>query len=178
MPILKLERLTQSAFAGFGDVIEMNDRDWFHINNGSTRRYHNQSTVQVTGADGQAGISLARGDAFKLPQTVTMLERHPLGSQSWIPMDGAPFLIVVAPNGVDGLPDEAGIRAFYADGGQGVNYFQGTWHHPLMTLGRQGSFVVIDRIGSVPNCDERDLAQHYTIDGAFKDKAVPPLVSM
>lgn len=178
MVALKLERLTQSAFAKFGDVIEMNDRDWFPINNGSTRRYHQQSTVQVTGGDGEAGISLARGDAFHLPQTVTMLERHPLGSQSWIPTDGAPFVIVVAPNGADDLPDESGIRAFYADGSQGVNYFQGTWHHPLMTLGRQGSFVVVDRIGTAPNCDERDLAQHYTIDGAFRDRTVTPLVSM
>ena len=176
MPILKLERLSREAFADFGDVIESQGRDWFPINNGTTRRYHHQGTVQIAGADGAAGISLAQGDAFNLPLTIVMLERHPLGSQSWIPTDGAPFVIVVAPNGPDDLPDETRIRAFYAAQGQGVNYHLGTWHHPLMTLGRAGGFVVVDRIGTAPNCDERDLRQHYTIDGTFLDPALKPLV--
>lgn len=171
MPILKLQRLTQSRFAPFGEVIEMEGRDWFPINNGTTRRYHGQGTVQVSGADGHAGISLALGDALAFPLSISMLERHPLGSQSWIPADGASFVIVVAPNGANDRPDETGICAFLADGGQGVNYFQGTWHHPLMTLGRKGKFVVVDRIGSAPNCDESNLDQHYTVDGSFLDEA-------
>lgn len=178
MPSLKLEQLTQSGFADFGDVLEMDGRDWFPINGGTTRRYHCQALVQTAGTDGQAGISLARGDAFHLPINIAMLERHPLGSQAWIPMDGASFIVVVAPDGPDGRPHEGAIRAFYADGSQGVNYHQGTWHHPLLTLGRKGSFIVVDRIGDAPNCDECNLDQHYVIDGAFQNKAVSPLVSM
>lgn len=168
MSILKLERLTRESFAPFGDVIEIGNRDWFPINGGTTRRYHDQARVQVTGDDGQAGISMARGDAFEFPLSINMLERHPLGSQAWIPVNGTPFIAVVAPNGVDDLPDETGIRAFYVEGVQGVNYHQGTWHHPLMSLGRTGDFIVIDRIGTAPNCDERTLQQPRIVDGSFE----------
>lgn len=171
MTILKLERLTVESFAPFGDVIEIGDRPWFPINGGTTRRYHDQGRVQVTGSDGQGGISMARGDAFEFPLSIKMLERHPLGSQAWIPVNGTPFIAVVAPGGADDRPDESAIRAFYVEGVQGVNYHQGTWHHPLMSLGRQGDFIVVDRIGSAPNCDEVTLEKIRVVDGSMADDA-------
>ena len=167
MTKLKLERLDKASFAEFGDVIEMDGSAWYPINKGTTRRYHHLGTVQIQGGDGQAGISLARGDAFSFPLRIHMLERHPLGSQSWIPCNQTPFVAVVAPNGPDGKPDETRIRAFYVEGNQGVNYHLGTWHHPLLPLGKQGDFVVVDRIGNAPNCDEHNLSQEYLIDGTF-----------
>ena len=167
MSILKLERLSQTNFAPFGDVIEMGDREWFHINAGTTRRYHDLGRVQIEGADGQGGISMALGDAFQFPLTIRMLERHPLGSQAWIPFNGTPFVAVVAPNGADDRPDESAIRAFYVESGQGVNYHKGTWHHPLMSLGRPGEFIVVDRIGTASNCDECDLRQVRLVDGSY-----------
>ncbi|WP_397475446.1 ureidoglycolate lyase [Pusillimonas sp.] len=174
MSILKLERLTKETFSPFGDVIEMGDRPWFPINGGTTRRYHDLGRVQVTGEDGQAGISMARGDAFEFPLTIRMLERHPLGSQAWIPSNGTPFVAVVAPNGADDRPDESAIRAFYVEAGQGVNYHQGTWHHPLMSLGRQGDFIVVDRIGTVANCDECTLRDVRVVDGSLLEDGVRP----
>lgn len=165
--VLKLELLSASGFAPFGDVIDTQGKSWHHINNGTTQRYHHLSSVQIQGADGQAGISLARGQPFEFPMTIKMLERHPLGSQSWIPCNQAAFVIVVAPNGLRDEPDEAGLRAFYAQGGQGVNYHLGTWHHPLISHGKQGDFIVVDRIGTAPNCDEHYLRQPYVVDGAF-----------
>lgn len=172
MTILKLERLTKETFTPFGDVIEMGDRPWFPINGGTTRRYHDLGRIQVAGEDGQGGISMARGDAFEFPLTIQMLERHPLGSQAWIPFNGTPFIAVVAPNGADDRPDESAIRAFYVEGEQGVNYHQGTWHHPLMSLGRQGDFIVVDRIGTVANCDECTLRVVRVVDGSSHDKAL------
>lgn len=165
--LLKLEPLTKAAFAPFGDVIATDDNDWFPINNGTTRRYHNLGQVQVLGTDGQAGISLATGGAFQFPISIRMLERHPLGSQAWIPVNNTPFIVVVAPNGANNCPDESGIRAFYAAGHQGVNYHAGTWHHPLLTLSVPGNFIVVDRIGSTPNCDECDLSQPLQVDGTY-----------
>ena len=164
--VLKLEPIGQAAFAAFGDVLQMKGNSWFPINGGTTRRYHNLGLVQIEGADGRAGISLARGDAFQFPLQISMLERHPLGSQAWIPFNQTPFIAVVAPNGVDDRPDESAIRAFYVGPNQGVNYHQGTWHHPLMALGREGDFIVIDRIGTAANCDERTLQTVRTIDGS------------
>lgn len=174
---IKLEPLTKAAFAPFGDVIAMADNDWFPINNGTTRRYHHVGQVQIMGDDGQAGISLARGDAFHFPIAVKMLERHPLGSQAWIPNAGSAFVIVVAPNGPDDRPDENAIRAFYAKGHQGVNYHAGTWHHPLLTLNQPGNFIVVDRIGTVPNCDEVDLREVFVVDGTFTDGSTVPTQS-
>lgn len=167
MNILKLERLTREAFAPFGDVIETEGRDSYPINQGTTQRFHHLASVHIADKHGRAGISLARGSAFNYPLTVAMLERHPLGSQAWIPTNQTPFIAVVAPNGADGRPDEAGLRAFYVQGNQGVNYHPGTWHHPLMTLGQRGDFIVVDRIGSGENCDEQELAQSYSIDGSY-----------
>lgn len=160
--LLPLEPLTREAFAPFGEVIAQEGADSYLINQGSTRRFHALATVQAAGDDACAGISLARGEAFDFPLAIRMLERHPLGSQAWIPMHGAEFVVVVAPDGHGG-PDEAGIRAFLATGGQGVNYHAGTWHHPLLTLHRPGDFIIVDRLGPGHNCDEHMLRHECAI---------------
>lgn len=82
-----------------------------------------------------------------------MLERHPNGSQAFIPMQGQAFLIVVAPVLDDQTPDISKLCAFISDGTQGVNYHAGTWHHPLLTLEAPSNFAVVDRIGIGHNCD-------------------------
>tara|TARA_R100000306_G_C4377943_1_gene142821 strand:+ start:2318 stop:2842 length:525 start_codon:yes stop_codon:yes gene_type:complete len=170
--ILKLEPLTKEAFEPFGDVICTRGNTSFPINNGTTQRYHHLGKVQVFGEEGQAGISLAVGGARSFPIKVSMLERHPLGSQAWIPVGRNPFVVVVAPNGANDCPDESGIRAFYVEGDQGVNYHAGVWHHPLLSLDQQGDFIVVDRIGAAPNCDEQDLNQFFVIDGRFKEQTI------
>lgn len=162
--ILTVEPLTKAAFAPFGDVIETQDSSWFHINNGTTERYHRLADVQIEGEDGQPIISLGRGDSHTLPIQIAMLERHPWGSQAWIPFNQTPFLVVVAPNGADDQPDVSQMRAFYAKGNQGVNYHQGTWHHPLMSFEARGDFVIVDRYGTRPNCDEVFFEETWWIE--------------
>lgn len=169
MPVLKLEHLDEAGFAPFGEVIEMRGDDWFPINNGSARRYRRFGTVRVDGKDAFAGISLVRGQAFNFPLTIAMLERHVLGSQSWMSCNGTPFVAVVAPDGAHDRPDETRIRAFYIEANQGVNYHPGTWHHPLLALGRPGDFIVVDRISPTPDCGTCDLTQSRVIDGSFID---------
>ena len=165
MNILNIEPLSKAAFAPFGDVIEIEGSSWFHINQGTTERYHRLGEVQIEGADGAAVISLARGDAFDVPLEIHMLERHPLGSQAWIPFNRTPFVVVVAPNGADDKPDTAKMRAFYAAGRQGVNYHINTWHHPLMSFRARGEFVVVDRAGTAQNCDEVFFATCWRLVG-------------
>lgn len=157
MRILSLEPLTKQAFAPFGDVIEIDGSDWFPINQGSTRRYHRLGLVEAGG--GLPGISMARGDAHGLPLEIRMLERHPLGSQAFIPCSGTACVVVVAPAGMGDRPDEDRIRAFLARGDQGVNYHRGTWHHPLTCLEQVGDFILLDRIGAGDNCDEAVLSR-------------------
>lgn len=165
--VLSLQALTKEAFAPFGDVICTRDNDSFPINNGTTQRYHHLGQVQVLGNDGHAGISLAKGGQATFPLNIAMLERHPLGSQAWVPASRTPFVVVVAPNGVNDHPDEGRLQAFYAHGDQGVNYYAGVWHHPLLSLQDQAEFIVIDRIGSAPNCDECDLTRIFVIEDTF-----------
>ncbi|TRX73331.1 ureidoglycolate lyase [Pseudomonas mangiferae] len=152
MRTLTLEPLTKAAFAPFGEVLETDGSDFFMINNGSTRRYHRLASVETSDPDDRAILSIFRADALAMPLTVRMLERHPLGSQAFMPLLGRPFLIVVAPVGERPAPDR--VRAFLSDGRQGVNYRRGVWHHPVLALEGPDDFLVVDRTGAGNNCDE------------------------
>lgn len=157
MKTLTLEPLTREAFASFGDVVELEGARHFPINGGTTERFHDLARVDI-GADegGRPLISVFRGQPRPQPVEISMMERHPLGSQAFLPMRDVAYLVVVAPAGDF---DPAGLRAFYTRGWQGVNYARGVWHHPLIVLDREGDFIVVDRGGSQPNCDEIELAE-------------------
>jgi ureidoglycolate lyase len=152
MRTLIIEPLTKEAFAPFGDVIETDGSDHFMINNGSTMRFHSLAEVQTATPDDKAIISIFRAESLPMPLTIRMLERHPLGSQAFIPLLGNPFLIVVAP--VGDAPDATLTRAFVSNGRQGINYHRGVWHHPVLTIRQQDDFLVVDRSGPGNNCDE------------------------
>jgi ureidoglycolate lyase len=168
MRTLQLERLSKAAFAPFGDVIETGDNDWFPINDGYARRYHKLGLAEAVGvADGsaQVAISVVSSKPALLPIDIRMLERHPLGSQAFIPCNGTPYIVVVAKTETENnVICESSLRAFYADGEQGVNYYRGTWHHTLLPLDRIGNYIVVDRIGSGDNCDVIDLQAVYRIE--------------
>lgn len=149
---IQLQALTKESFASFGDVVQCENEEFFHINGAHTERYHALSITEAEQA--KIGISIFRNiQKTSLPLKIEMLEKHPLGSQAFIPMHGQSFIIVVAPalNALE--PDLTQIKAFLSNGSQGVNYHQNTWHHPLLTLEAPSSFVVIDRIGQGKNCD-------------------------
>lgn len=151
--MITLQALTKENFAEFGEVIACQDNDFFHINAAHTERYHALVTTEIVG-DAKAGISIFRNiKATTLPLEIQMLERHPYGSQAFIPMQGQKFLIVVAPSLDADTPDLEQIHAFISDGSQGVNYRAGTWHHPLLTFEAPSDFAVIDRLGGGQNCD-------------------------
>lgn len=150
--LLRIEPLTAEGFAPFGDVIETAGRDWFPINNGSTQRFHALAQVQTGPADGTAIISIFRARRLEYPLTIAMLERHPHGSQAFVPLRGEPFLVVVAPPAPQ--PDIQAIRVFRTDGRQGINYHAGVWHHPVLALRDDDEFLIVDRAGTLPNCDE------------------------
>lgn len=153
--VLYPEPLTREAFAPFGDVIEVSEAvRHFTINAGNTERYHDLAHLNP-GPDGHIIVSIFRGQPRSLPFRVEMMERHPLASQAFVPLSGRPYLVVVAPPG--NAPGASELRTFVARGDQGVNYATGVWHHPLMALEAVSDFLVIDRSGSGPNCDEASL---------------------
>lgn len=149
------EPLTAEAFAPFGDVIEASDRaEVIPINYGHTTRFNDLAGIDVADLGGRAIISLFRGQPLEPPR-LKIFERHPLGSQAFVPLQGRPYLVAVAPAGVF---DPGAIRIFRAGGGQGVNYRKGVWHHFLLAQEAYSDFLVIDRAGPGDNLDEIELA--------------------
>ncbi len=156
--LLTIEPLSAEAFRPFGDLIEASDTArHFTINDGYAERYHDLANIDVAAGGGRAIVNIFRARPRELPFRLVLLERHPLGSQAFVPLSPVPYLVVVAE--ADGAPDLARIRCFRALPGQGVNYARGIWHHPLIALQAECDFLVIDR-GGVPtddNCDVHSL---------------------
>jgi len=149
--------LTAEAFAPFGQLIEAGGQArHYTINAGNTERYDDLADIELD-PGGRAIVSIFRGQPRPMPFRVEMLERHPLGSQAFMPLSGRRWLLVVAPPG--DAPAADGLQAFLARGDQGVNYAAGVWHHPLLALDAESDFLVIDRRGPGPNCDEVALAR-------------------
>jgi ureidoglycolate lyase len=149
------EPLTAKAFAPFGNVIEASDDAVrIDINQGHAIRYDRLADIDASDEGGTPVISLFR--ARPLAELVLKtFERHPLGSQSFVPLSGQPYLVAVAPAGEF---DPAQIRVFRAEPHQGVHYRKGVWHHFLLALGGENDFLVVDRAGPGCNLDETELA--------------------
>lgn len=155
---VKVQPLTAEAFAPFGEVLDVTGEPDKIINQGMCGRYHDRATLDFV--EGRAGISLFNAQKRSLPLTLDMVERHPDGSQAFLPMSQEPFLVIVAPDvaGKPGVP-----LAFVTRPGQGVNFHRGTWHGVLTPLSDAGLFAVVDRIGAGPNLEEHWFQTPFTV---------------
>ncbi|MGQ0567649.1 MAG: ureidoglycolate lyase [Gemmobacter sp.] len=148
------EPLTAAAFAPFGQVLDATG-DHRLINGGLCRRHHDRAVVDF--GDGRAGISIFHAEPRSLPYRLGLIERHPEGSQAFLPMTAAPFLVVVAHD------PQATPRAFLTNGAQGINLSRGTWHGVLTPLAAPGLFAVVDRIGAGANLEEHRFTEPWTV---------------
>ncbi|MEL6677056.1 MAG: ureidoglycolate lyase [Pseudomonadota bacterium] len=153
-----LPPLTREAFAPFGDVLDCAGDPDRLINQGLCGRYHDRARLDF--GDGRAGVSLFNAKARSLPYHLEMVERHPEGSQAFVPLHQNPFLVIVAPDdqGIPGTP-----LAFRTAPGQAINIHRGTWHGVLTPLESPGLFAVIDRIGPGANLQEHWFDTPYRI---------------
>ncbi len=151
--------LTAQDFAPYGDVLAAEGQADKIINQGFCGRWHDRARLDF-GPDGRAGISIFKAEPRSLPYTLDLLERHPEGSQAFIPMSMTEWLVIVAADAGD-APGR--IAAFIAAPGQGINLHRGTWHGVLTPLHAPGFFAVIDRIGATPNLQEFPLEVPRTI---------------
>ena len=145
--------LTAQAFAPFGDVLETDGAEHFPINQGTTERFHNLARLDLNAVGGKPIVSIFESQPRPRPIRLEVMERHPLGSQAFYPLQNRDWLIVVA-DGDDPL-DPDSIKAFRATGQQGINYAANVWHHPLLVLDPDARFLIIDRLGPGNNCQER-----------------------
>ena len=151
--------LTAEAFAAFGDVIEVAGEPDKLINQGMCGRHHDLATLDF--AEGKAGISLFDAKARAFPHIVDMVERHPEGSQAFVPLTGVPMLVVVAED-QDGTP--VNLQAFVSQPGQSINLHRGVWHGVLAPIEKPGQFIVIDRIGAGANLEEFWFEDVYVVE--------------
>ncbi len=154
MRTLTAEPLTAEAFAPFGDVLDATGAHRM-INAGLCRRHHDRATLDF--GDARAGISIFQAEPRALPYSFDLIERHPDGSQAFLPMTQAPFLVIVA------LGPQATPRAFLTNGAQGINLYRATWHGVLTPLHAPGLFAVVDRIGPTPNLEEHRFTEAWTV---------------
>lgn len=157
---LLAEPLTRDAFAPFGDVIDTGSVDHFPINGGKCERYHDLAKVEAEGENARVLVSIFKGTPYTFPLSLTLVERHPLGSQAFIPLSSAPFLVVVCPDGPHGPGTP---RAFMTAPGQGVNYPKGRWHAVLTPIGEPQDFLVVDRGGDGNNLEEHHFEEPWIV---------------
>ncbi|WP_323022539.1 ureidoglycolate lyase [Pararhodobacter sp.] len=156
---IRLQPLTADAFAPFGDVLDAGGAPDKIINQGLCGRFHDRARLDF-GPDGRAGISIFNAEPRALPYLLELVERHPEGSQAFLPLHQHPFLVIVAPDegGRPGRP-----LAFLTDGAQGINLHRGSWHGVLTPLAAPGLFAVVDRIGPTPNLQEHWFDTPFTV---------------
>ncbi|MBO6775243.1 MAG: ureidoglycolate lyase [Marinibacterium sp.] len=161
MTRVSIEPLIAEAFQPFGDVLDISGAPDRMINQGLCGRYHDRARLQFL--DGRAGVSLFNAEPRTLPYRLEMVERHPDGSQTFIPMTQKPFLVIVAPDTAQGpgLP-----RAFRTAPGQAINFLRNTWHGVLTPLTAPGLFAVVDRIGPGANLEEFWFDEPYLVGTA------------
>lgn len=157
MRTIRPEPLTAAAFVPFGTVLAATG-DHRLINGGLCRRHHDLARPDIV--DGAVGLSVFLAEPRALPYALDLIERHPLGSQAFLPMTAHPFLVIVS-DGPGAVP-----CAFLTDGAQGIQLHRGTWHGVLTPLHAPGLFTVVDRIGEGPNLEEHRYATPWKVTAA------------
>ncbi len=150
MITLKPEPLTKAVFAPFGDVIEMEGARHYPINQGFAERFNDLGHVDVGMEGGAVNISFFTANPRPMPIAITLMERHPIGSQMFFPLQDRDWLVLVAGD----IDDDASFRAFRAGGRQGINYARNVWHFPLLVFDAGSRFLVVDRQGPGNNLEE------------------------
>lgn len=153
--VVQASVLTAESFAPFGEVIEASGRIATWINRGTGERFADLAEIDVLAAGGRPTVSIVRAAPRSLPLRISLLERHPLSSQAFVPLDGRPFLVVVAHDRAAELASRT--HAFFARGNQGINYRRNIWHHPLIALETICHFLAIERSGTGQNCEEMQI---------------------
>lgn len=163
---LRPQPITSEAFAPYGDVINAAQASANAMNEARFERFDDLAKVDVDqNAGGHVAISIARSNTpTQLPYRFDMIERHPLGSQAFIPLLQFSFIVVVAPP-LESI--EAGdLRAFVTDGSQGINYHRGVWHMPLISLESGQNFLIVDRAPGMNNCEELVLRESVLLEAS------------
>ena len=146
--IIKPTKITKKSFALYGDLISTNDVRPMDINDGYAKRFDNLANINTSKEKGETIVSIFSALKRTFPMKIDMMEKHPLGTQAFIPMKETTFITFVAPLGKK--PEINKIESFIVPPGMGINYKAGVWHFPLIST-EDMNYLVIDRKGSGNN---------------------------
>jgi len=151
------EELTEENFADFGEVVSIQSKQSKTINNGFAEKFTDIASLDTKEDQGQSSVHIFVAKSRQFPLNISMLEKHPYFSQTFIPRHSSPFIVVVAPPSEK--PSIEKIKAFITNGEQGINYSRGVWHFPLISIKDNSQFIVIDRkhnedIDTIEQCEE------------------------
>ena len=152
--IINPKPITKENFAKYGDVITTKDIKPLEINDGYAKRFDGIANLDTSIDGGETTICIFSALKRSFPMKINMMEKHPLGSQAFIPMQETTFLVLVAPKG--SKPNINEIESFIVPPNIGVNYNPGIWHFPLIST-KDMNFLVVDRKGSGDNLVLEDL---------------------
>ena len=157
---ISIEQLDINIFSKFGDIIQKkNALELRSINQGTTTRHHNISKLSLESKNGNSAISIFSGSPRDLPIEIKIMEKHPIASQSFLPIQNYDWLIVVCEEKNE-LPNLSTLRCFQVDGDTGITYNKNIWHHPLLVKKKQ-DFWVIDRINEQENSSINLQEYHF-----------------
>jgi ureidoglycolate lyase len=162
--IIRALPITPERFAPFGDVIAALPSQKEAMNAARFERFDDLATIDIDTNDGaHTAISIARArTASSMPYRFDLMERHPFGSQAFMPLSPFRFVVVVAPAGE--IPEADDLQAFVTNGSQGVNYHKGVWHMPLIAFEAGHDFLIVDRAGGGRNYEEHVLGAAVTLE--------------
>ena len=163
MKLIKAKKITKKNFSKFGQLIDTSKKNPININDGYAKRFDDLINIDTSKKKGKAIVSIFKAKKRSFPMKINMMEKHPLGSQAFIPMKETTFLVFVAPEG--NKPDLNKVESFIVPPGIGVNYNPGTWHFPLIST-EDMNFLVVDRKGSgdnlvIENLDKEEVILKY-----------------
>ena len=158
--IINPKLITKENFFNFGDMITTDNLKSIQINNGFAKRFDGIANLNTSQDNGETTISIFSALKRSFPMKIDMMEKHPLGSQAFIPMKETTFLAFVAPQG--DKPDLKKIESFIIPRGIGINYKPGTWHFPLIST-EDMNFLVVDRKGPGDNLIIKNLENEKII---------------
>ena len=141
-------KINRKNFSPYGDLISSDDIDCIDINAGYAKRFDNLANIDTLNGEGRTIVSIFSALKRTFPMKIDMMEKHPLGSQAFIPMKETTFLSFVAPPGES--PEISKIQSFIVPPKTGINYKPGIWHFPLIST-EDTNFLVIDRKGDGNN---------------------------
>ena len=142
--IIKPKKITRKNFQKYGDLISVKKKKSININDGYAKRFDNLCRINTSSKKGKTIMSIFSAKKRKFPMNIKMMEKHPLGSQAFVPMNETTFLVFVAPKGK--RPNTKKIKSFIVPKQTGINYKPGIWHFPLISS-KNMNFLVIDRKG-------------------------------